>query len=115
MVDIVKKFMTPRVDTGVIYMSKGDVFALDLSVKMKNLGRPIPPSEIRKILVMVRNEYDSVIEYFESETDGNGSASFIFSPGVAEKFRRGTYNYDVAVVTSLDRLTVASRLRLEVV
>ncbi len=115
MAEIIRGKVSPRMENGVLYFHEGDTFVFTLHLELKNMGVPVPPEEISSVTLLIRDAMGDVVFYETAETNGLGSADFIFSHSVSAEFKRGRYNYDVAVKTGEMYNTVASRLSCVVV
>ncbi len=115
MKEIIKCKASPRIENGVLYFHEGDTFVLTFHLELKNMGVPVPPEEISSVTLMIKDDMNKVVYYETSETNGAGSADFVFSHSASAEFRRGRYNYDVSVQTGEGYSNVASRLSCVVV
>lgn len=88
--------ISPRIQDGVIYWQRGDVFRFNLMLKLYSMGEKLALSDEDIVTVTFYDSGEHKVYVFSTSAVGNTAALF-FDKSISELFDKGRYTYDIAI------------------
>ena len=91
--------ISPRIQDGVLYWRRGDVFKLNLLLKLYSAGEEYELTDSDTVTVTFYDSGEYKIHVFSAHADKN-AVTMDFDKSISGIFDKGRYTYDIAVELS---------------